>query len=126
MAPSRTPPWLGMALLPTVHVSHDEQQPARASSGTWGHWRDAVLSPTSWYHAVMLWVQEGGYSFKWLDETEGCMQLTFPGAIDAAMWSFGSLLQLLYPHLLVIQLLLSEDFSSCELESMSVHRLYKC
>ena len=51
-----------MALLPTVHVSHDEQQPARASSGTWGHWRDAVLCSTSWYHAVILWVQEGGYS----------------------------------------------------------------
>ena len=53
------------------------------------------------------------------------MQLTFPGALDAAMWSSVSLLQFLYPHLFVLQVLLREDFSSCELESLQmwIHRV---
>ena len=73
---------------------------------TWLRWRDPFLATTSWFRAVLFdYAPDDSWTFKWLCETSGWLELTFCGTVHSVLEQFIPHLLMLHGDLFVVQLL---------------------
>ena len=73
---------------------------------TWLRWRDPFLATTSWFRAALFdYAPDDSWTFKWLCETSGWLELTFCGTVHSVLEQFIPRLLMLHGDLFVVQLL---------------------
>ena len=77
-------------------IRHDNH--SRLHENTFPRWQDTVLQHASWLMCFAVLQTQDGFSFNWVDNTDGAMSWTVSQSLEAELSRFARHARMLYPY----------------------------